>query len=281
MTRQLLIYEKVVNITARKHGNLSVKTGNDYRFAGNINSVPAMAAEFPALFREYAIVFTENGETIMPVAIMGLRNDENLYVDEDGQWDAQYIPAFIRRYPFVFSSSDEGKSFTLCIDENYTGCNDQGQGERLFENGGEQTPYLKNVLEFLKEYQLHYQRTEAFSRKLKELNLLEPMTAKFTNAGSETINLTGFMAVNRDKLKQLDGEQFRELAKTDELELIYVHIQSLANFARIAEKFGTAATGSAKSGTNGGNDIPGEEAASANAGKKTKDVKKRKAVMKS
>src|SRR5690606_37811599 len=114
----------------------------------------------------------------------------------DGDWQARYIPAFIRRYPFVFSSADDGKSFTLCIDTEFAGCNQEDRGERLFDADGQQTQYLKNVLEFLKEYQAHYQRTMAFARKLKELDLLEPMTAKFTTQAGDSGNLTGFMAVN-------------------------------------------------------------------------------------
>jgi hypothetical protein len=146
------------------------------------------------------------------------------------------VPAFFRRYPFVFSSSDEGKTFTLCIDVDFPGCNIAGRGERLFDGEGEQTQYTKNVLEFLQEYQISYQRTEAFSKRLKEMDLLEPMTAQFTTPDGVSGNLTGFMAVNRDKIKKLSGEQLEQLAGTDELELIYIHIQSLMNFSRLMKK---------------------------------------------
>jgi len=236
VTRQLLIYGDVQALSARKHAKLSVKTGDNYDFARKINSVPLMAAEFPAATLEFSVVFTEHEDAVMPVAIMGFRNEENLYAGPDGEWLARYIPAFIRRYPFIFSSTDNGKSFTLCIDAEFSGCNQDGRGERLFDAEGQQTLYLKNVLEFLKEYQVHYQRTEAFARKLKKLDLLEPMSAQFTMPSGDTGNLTGFLAVNREKLKQLSGEQFRELAQTDELELIYLHIQSLQNFSQMLAK---------------------------------------------
>jgi len=236
VTKQLLIYGDVQPVSTNKHAKISVKVGDNYDFARHINSVPLMAAEFPSATLEYSVVFTEHEDTIMPVAIMGFRNEENLYVGTNGEWLARYIPAFIRRYPFVFSSSDTGQSFTLCIDAEFSGCNQDGRGERLFDADGQQTQYLKNVLEFLKEYQAQYQRTQAFARKLKELDLLEPMTAKFTMQSGDSGNLTGFMAVNREKLKKLTAEQFRELAQTDELELIYIHIQSLQNFTQMLEK---------------------------------------------
>lgn len=236
MTKQLLIYEQVEPVTSKRHKDLSVKLGENYEFARSTNSIPLIAAEFPNAAVEYPIVFTGTAESVIPVVILGLREEENLYINDHGEWTAKYVPAFIRRYPFVFSSSDDGKTFTLCIDEGFSGCNQEGRGERLFDADGQQMQYLKNVLEFLKEYQAHYQRTEVFCRKLKELDLLEPMSAQFTTPKGEKVNLTGFMAIDREKLKELTGDQFKELAKTDELELIYVHVQSMRNFNLMLER---------------------------------------------
>jgi len=200
-----------------------------------VNSIPLTAVEFPHAAEEFPIVFAGEGENIMPVAIMGIRDDENLFVTEQGEMDAKYTPAFLRRYPFVFSSSDEGDNFTLCIDETFEGCNQDNRGERLFDSQGEQTTYLKNVLEFLKEYQIQFARTQAFCKKLNEFELLEPMGAEFDTAGRK-MTLTGFMAVNRDKLKNLPGEKLAELAKTDGLELAFLSLQSLRNFTPMANR---------------------------------------------
>ncbi len=199
-----------------------------------------MAVEFPNAAEEYSIVFAGEGESLLPVVLMGVREDENLYVDSDGGWAAKYIPAFVRRYPFVFSSADEGATLTLCIDEGFEGCNEEGRGERLFDAEGEQTQYLNSVLDFLKEYQAHYQRTKNFAKKLVELDLLEPMGAQFTTPAGEKRTVTGFQAINRDKLKALSPDSFSDLAKTDELELIYLHLQSMRNFSKMLEKVSTA-----------------------------------------
>ncbi|MCZ6804163.1 MAG: SapC family protein, partial [Proteobacteria bacterium] len=124
MAKQLLIYEQVESITSSRHGNLSVKAGKDYKFAQFINSVPIIAAEFPNASMEYPIVFTGDGDSVIPVVILGLREEVNLYVNDQGEWTAKYVPAFIRRYQFIFSSSDDVKSFTLCIDKEFYGCNE-------------------------------------------------------------------------------------------------------------------------------------------------------------
>jgi hypothetical protein len=74
-----------------------------------------MAAEFASAALEYAVVFGGTGDAVMPITVLGVRTNGNLYVTKEGGWQAKYIPAFVRRYPFVFFSRDDGKTFTLCI----------------------------------------------------------------------------------------------------------------------------------------------------------------------
>lgn len=232
---QLLIYETAVPVSSGRHGKASIELRKGYGFARGINSVPLMAVEFPQAAPEYAIVFAQNGAEVLPVVILGARSGENLYVKEDDSWNANYLPAFVRRYPFIFSANEDGKTFTLCVDEAFQGLNYLGRGEPLFDAEGKQTPYVDNVLQFLQEYRAQFMRTQAFCRKLVELNLLEPMRAQFT-LGSEKMSLGGFQAVDRAKLKALSGDTLAQLAATDELELIYLHLQSLRNFSVVKDK---------------------------------------------
>jgi hypothetical protein len=189
--------------------------------------------------KEFAVVFARAKEGILPLAIMGVRAGENLYVGADGKWQAEYIPAFVRRYPFVFSTDDEGKTLTLCLDEEFAGCRQNGEGERLFTPEGEASPYLKKVLEFLQEYQNHFRRTEIFGKKLEELELLEPMGAQFKTPDGREGTLSGFFVVNRERLKKLPADKLAELAQTDELEMIYLHLHSLNNLRKTISRAGT------------------------------------------
>jgi len=241
MATKLLIYETAVPVSKAKHGEWSVEPGADYGFSRNVNAVPLMAVEFPSAAAEYAIVFAGTGDEAMPAVILGVREQENLYLAKEGGWGARYVPAFVRRYPFVFSSPDEGKTFTLCIDEAFKGFNREGRGERLFDAEGKPSAYVENVLKFLQQYQIEFRRTQAFCRKLKELNLLEPMRAQLTLESGERMALGGFTAVERARLKTLSAERLADLARTDELELVYAHLQSLRNFAAMRERMGGAA----------------------------------------
>jgi hypothetical protein len=232
----------------QRHADWCIEGAGDYTFARKVNAVPLMAVEFLQAAREYPIVFVRSDETLMPVALLGVEGEHNAYVTETGGWDARYVPAFVRRYPFVFSRSDDGTRFTLCIDESWSGCNDDGRGQRLFNDQGERTPYLDNVLSFLQEYNVQFARTETFCRKLTELDLLGPMQAQFTLTGGAQRSLVGFLAVNRDKLKALPADQLAELAKTDDLELAYMHLQSMNNFVLVAERSAARGIGATPEG---------------------------------
>lgn len=241
MAKQLLIYERATPLSRQRHVDWSVKMSADYGFARQVNSVPLMVAEFAFSAPEYAIVFGGQPGEIIPVVLLGVRDNENVHVAEDGSWTGKYVPAFVRRYPFVFSSTDSGENFTLCIDEDYAGFNQENRGERLFDADGEQTQYLQNVLGFLQAYQVQFQRTQAFTKRLEELGLLEAMQAQFTLRSGQRMTLSGFMTVNRERLKALAPEKLAELMQADELELIYLHLQSLRNFTPTAERVGGAA----------------------------------------
>ena len=97
------------------------------------------------------------------------------------------------------------------------------------------------MLNFLQKYQLQFKRTHAFCTRRKQLDLLELMQAQVTLPGGGQQGLTGFEAINRDRLKALDAEHLAELAKTDALELAYLHLQSLNNFAAMAQRSAPAA----------------------------------------
>jgi hypothetical protein len=234
MSTQLLIYRSAVPVNRSTHHDCFVDVGSNYGFTAEVNSVPLMAIEFPQAMAEYAIVFGGTEADVTPVAILGVRSNENLFLGPDGSWEAKYIPAFVRRYPFVFSHAEA--QFVLCIDEEFPGFNREGRGQRLFAEDGTTTPYVDGILRFLQDYQTHFHATQRFCNRIRELGLLDPMHAQLTPESGQALSLGGFMAVNRDRLKALPAETLAELAKTDELELIYMHLSSMRNFDHLRER---------------------------------------------
>jgi SapC len=230
MTKQSLFYERAVPVSGSRHGDLSIETGLGYAFASHAGAVPLMAVEFVLAASEYAIVFTTIGDEIFPAVVLGVRNDQNLYLGADSKWNAKYVPAFIRRYPFVFSTSADRKTLTLCIDDSHAGFNREGKGQRLFDAD----------LKFQQDFQAHFQRTRLFCQKLKELGVFEPSGVRVTGAGGEKINLGGFMVVNRKKLREVPDDKLLAMAKSDELELLHLHLYSLRNFAEMKDRLSDA-----------------------------------------
>ena len=234
------MFTQLVPVNKERHAKKKIKQIEGFQFASGFHIASVMAHEFVRAAAIYPIVFLEDKaqDQFRPVVLLGLNEGENLFVDDAGKWQASYLPAFLRRYPFVFAASDDGQNLTLCLDESYPGINDEGKGERLFDADGEQTTYLKGVLEFLQTYQAHHQLPAAFCAKLVELDLLEPMEASYSIKEKKSGRLTGFKAISREKLKALSDEQVSELFRADYLELIYRHLGSLANFTKTVETMG-------------------------------------------
>ncbi len=242
MPPQLLIYENAIALSKDRHAKWSVEVGRDFGYTKKLNALPTLVAEFIPVGREYPIVFSKTNDAIQPLLLLGMRDGENLYLKDSNQWAAEYIPAFLRRYPFIFARSEDGKTFTLCIDEAFEGFNQKDQGQRLFTDDGQPSPYVNNVLQFLQDFQNENARTQAFCKKLDEFDLFEPHNAVWTSPSGEKSALTGFLCVNRKKLQELPPKVLAGMIGTGEMDLIYAHLFSLSNFNSIKNKLaGTVA----------------------------------------
>jgi len=243
MTTQLLFYKNAVPVSPRRHGKHSVKAGKSFAFASKVNSVPLTASEFADAAAEFPVVFAGEGDSVVPTAILGVTDANNAFVDAEGTWTGRYIPAFIRRYPFVFSTETADGQLILHIDEDFEGLNTQDRGERLFDADGERTTYLKSVLAFLSDYQGRFNRSRQYCQRLVELDLLRPMQAQFTLPNGEQRSLTGFQTVDREKLKALPADVVSTMLSNDELECTFLHLASLRHFGSVAERSAGAAGG--------------------------------------
>lgn len=234
----LLFYEKPIALSKESHKNTKLNTqGNKFGFARNTNSVLLAGVEFTEAAKEYPIVFAKAGESTVPVALLGLRTAENLFVDADGNWKARYIPAFVRRYPFVLGETAKEGERMVCIDESYEGFS-EADGEALFENDMP-TPILKQAMEFLEEYQRQYMRTENFVKRLVNHDLLKSLNAQVDLVDGNQFGLTGLMVVDEAKLLQLADDDALAFFKSGELAWVYCHLMSLGGMSALLDKLAT------------------------------------------
>ncbi|WP_293867325.1 SapC family protein [uncultured Alsobacter sp.] len=233
MTKQLLIYDLISAVSAETHRELSVREVGHFGFSAGTNHVPLMLSEFVQASGDMPIVFAGGPGDRIPVAVLGFRDGENRFLDVGGTWRGRYVPAFLRRYPFVFANTAPD-TLTLCIDETYPGCNRDGRGERLFDADGQHTTYLRNVLAFAQAYEQQLAATRAFCARLEALDLLEPAEAQWTPTAGDPMKLTGFSTVERARLRKLTGEQLAALTADDLLEPIFAQLLSLGRFEQLA-----------------------------------------------
>ncbi len=231
----LVYYEKPVLLDREKHRRHRVQPGSGFAFARKANSLYIAGVEFNEACKEYPIVFTRapHGK-LVPVVMLGLHSRENLFITPQDGWDGRYVPAFVRRYPFVLAELP-GHSMAVCIDEAYPGLGET-RGEALFDEQGQETPYLKNTLEFLTQYQREYLRTEAFCQRIEQAGLMKEMNARADLPDGRSFTVNGLLVVDEEKLMALPDATALTLFRNGELNLVVMHLLSMSNMQKLADR---------------------------------------------
>lgn len=228
-----LFYKQPEALTPERHGDLRFDSNVGFGFAKNAHVVPLNINELAAAARHYPIVFI--GETSpLPVAILGLRPNQNLFVDDNGSWKADtYIPSYVRRYPFVFVTNSEQSQFSLCIDRDAPHFM-QNSGAALFEDG-EASEATRNALEFCRIYQGEIQGTQNVSAAIAEENLLTKNQANINLADGEQISVTDFKVVDEARFNDLSDAKFLTLRKAGAIPPIFCQLISTGNWADLVK----------------------------------------------
>lgn len=227
-----LFYKAPQPVNARRHAKLGVRRDADLGFAATTNVLPIGLGEFAVAARHYPLVFAAEAPH-MPVAICGLRNGENVFVTAGRQWvpDA-YVPAYVRRYPFVFMEAQDGKQMILCVDED-SGLVSEGGDLPLFDADGKRTEVVERAVEFCRMYHQQHQATRQFVEALAGQGLLTDNTTEIRLPENRKIELKGYMIVDRAKFDALDDAVFLDWRKRGWLAAIYYNLQSGSNWGTV------------------------------------------------
>lgn len=231
----LLFYKNVVALDREAHKSLKMRSAKDMNFCADATAVPIVAAEFVDVARECPIAFLHVPDgSPLPVALMGLPNGKNLYLDKKGKWSAPYVPAFIRRYPFVFAETGPDQ-LTVCIDRDFDGF-DEAEGEPLFEAEGKPAPLLEQAMQMLTEYQRQSALTQAFTRRLSEAGLLTEVNADMRLNDGRSLSVPGLLVVDEARFRQIPEATLKEWFASGELALVYAHLMSLGNLLELVRR---------------------------------------------
>lgn len=227
-----LFYKNPTPLDAKAHAELALKKNFGLGYTKEVNAVPINLIEFPQICHYYPIAFSPDGSGT-PVAILGLRDNENLFLDSRNEWEEEtYIPAYIRRYPFIFSEMPGNDQLSLCIDMDDAVIENNGE-QKFFEADGKPTQLATNALEFCKSYHAAAQHTMEFGKALADAGLLVERHAEIVVAPGKKINFSGFRIIDEAKLAELDDKTFGEWRKKNWLPFIYAHLFSGAQWQRL------------------------------------------------
>lgn len=227
-----LFYEKPTALDKKTHSAYSLSDKLDFSFAAQVNAVPINLIELPNIMQTYPVAFSATNPST-PLAILGLKDGENLFVNDKGEWlENTYIPAYVRRYPFIFAQDNKGEKLTLCVDDA-KGILVKNKKRPLFDKDGEPTDITKSALEFCKSYQVAATQTMEFAKAIEEANVLEERHAEIKTSDGKILSLSGFRQINERALKGLDDETILKWHKNYWMRFIYAHLLSTGNWQKL------------------------------------------------
>ena len=234
-----LFYRELVAFDTEKHGKLAFPAmPPDFRYAAQTNVIPLLVNEIPFALRNYPLVFlpATGGQPPTLAVLVGVGDGHNQFVGASGQWRANtYIPAWVRRYPFIAVAAEGQADPVLALDPSASWINTKG-GEVLVKDG-KPTPRLDFIINFQKEFQEIALRTQALAKALNDAGVLEEGSLRFAppngNPAAQAKEITGFLIVSEQKLRALSAEAIGKLHQADALGLAYAQLFSLANLPNI------------------------------------------------
>ncbi len=231
-------YREPIALDRVEHQKWRLLPINDVRFTATSAAAPLVWSEFAEACLEYPIVFTKSDIGWTALAVTGLADGENLFVDADGRWSGRYVPASVRRYPFVLSQREDGQ-LTVCIDKAceqlVTGEKKtksgaaKGAGQELFDAAGEPSPWMQNIMNMLTDFQNQAQATSAMVERLSAAGLLVESNLEVSLQDGRKAQLQGAWMVNEAALKTLPDATIAAWFHSGDLALVHTHLISLRN----------------------------------------------------
>ena len=223
-----------VALNVNEHKNHKFKRHLDLKHTSEMHMTPICVQEFSAVCHEYPILFVKDSETgqFRAVALLGIKPKENVYYKE-GDWNADYLPEYLRQYPFVLTIDPNNKDQgMLCFDADSESVN-EAEGEALFNEDGSQSDFTRNIGEFIATYNAKMQSTVNFCKELVDKNLLVSKNLELQLANEEKYNLTGLYIIDEEKIQELSDEDYLSLRKNNLLAAIYAQLLSLSRINKL------------------------------------------------
>ena len=224
------MFNKVEALSNEKHIDLRFTSMNSYDFATLVVNSPLSVSEFFHAAKYYPIVFPTEGTS--PIALFSLNQKTNRFINGQGGWTVPYVPAHIRRYPFILAKQEKSEKepadkFVVCIDVEAPHFA-MGQGEPMFTANGDTSEFTNKMIEFLQKYHQELDASQIICRELEEHNLLVDKKITIEKNG-EKKQIGGFRCVDIVKMNGLEDAVLAKWVRNGLAGAVNSHLQSLAN----------------------------------------------------
>lgn len=223
-----LLYNELEPLSNQVHANYKMRAIEAAPHLAKVHAVPLVIDEFVSAQRCYPIVFSQ-GENPVPLALMGLNEGVNTFVDDEGKLlGPTYVPAYVRRYPFMLARTNpEGDTLSLCFDPSSDAIGELEEGQPMFV-GDQPSEATQSIMKFCEEFEVSAQRTSQFMEELKKLGLLidGELSVQLNNETQPSV-YRGFRMVDEEKFREIRGDELRRLNQNGILPLLLAHLFSL------------------------------------------------------
>ncbi len=222
------------------HKDTRVITERSARYGDAVMFSMVFPFEFRSVQAFYPILFhrDQRGE-LYPVALFGFEAGENLFLDDAG-WHARYVPAMIRRQPFLIGfegASTQGESEKrrmLSLDMAHPRVSKE-RGEPLFQPLGGRTPFLEEMATLLETLYQGGELNRKFVLALQDHGLIEHVTFDIALANGSRHQLLGFFAIDEEKVRSLSDEALGQLSRSGFLMPLFMMLASTPNVRTLVE----------------------------------------------
>jgi len=223
-----LFYNRLEALSSVTHADYKSRPATQASFLATTHAVPVTIDEFVQIQRFFPIIFS-TGDNPVPLALMGLNEGVNTFFDAEGKLISDaYIPAYIRRYPFMLARlQPDSQELSLCFDPTSDTIGTFDEGNALFVDG-KPSETTNGIVQFCEEFEVSAQRTGAFMQALKEADILIDGEVSLQPSDSDQpFVYRGFQMVSEEKFRELRGDELRKMNQNGLLPLVLAHLFSL------------------------------------------------------
>lgn len=225
------MYQNLQPVSPVTDANVTFSVSNSWQFAAGTTSISITFDEANDLAREFVLMFSGDGAAT-PVCLLGAQGAGNQYINAEGGWAAKAVPARLRAYPFAcVAGAREGQAVLLrdAAAPHFK----QGQGEPLFDAGGQASALLRQAEVFLTQVHDGLAKARRIGEQLRDAGVLCPVKLEAPAAANKPVLAEGFLSIDVAKFDQLAPAVRAALDASGATALVVAQRRSITNASRL------------------------------------------------